>query len=94
MSGEQGDGAALVDATLSLGKSRHSKLAINSLNTQTERDEQSGFANLVKGLSSLYRNPTAHDPRLTRVISKDELLELLTLVSMIHRRLDIAVYEA
>ncbi len=94
MSGEQGDGAALVDATLSLGKSRHSKLAINSLNTQTERDEQSGFANLVKGLSSLYRNPTAHDPRLTRIISDDELLEVLTLVSMIHRRLDIAVYEA
>ncbi|MDT7511730.1 TIGR02391 family protein [Bifidobacterium sp. H6bp9] len=94
ISGEQGDGAVLVDATLSLGKSHHPKLAINSLNTQTERDEQSGFANLVKGLSSLYRNPTAHDPRFTRVIIKNELLGVLTLVSMIHRRLDIAVHEA
>lgn len=65
MSDEQGDGAVLVDTTLSLGKSYHPKLAINSLNTQTEHDEQFGFANLVKGLSGLYGNPTANDPRLT-----------------------------
>lgn len=88
MSGEQGDGAALIDATLALGRNGHPKLAINSLNTQTERDEQSGFSNLLKGVAGLYRNPTAHDPRLIRSISEAELLEALTLVSMIHRRLD------
>lgn len=91
ISGEQGDGAALVDSTLALGRSGYPKLAINSLTTQTERDEQSGFANLVKGLSGLYRNPTAHDPRLSRSISEAELLEALTLISMIHRRLDDAI---
>lgn len=88
MTGASGDGAALVDAALALGKSGVPMLAINSLTTQTERDEQTGFANLLKGVNGLYRNPTAHDPRLNRSISEDELLELLTMVSMAHRRLD------
>lgn len=88
LTGAAGDGAALVDATLALGKSGVPMLAINSLQTQTEKDEQTGLANLVKGLNGLYRNPTAHDPRLSRSISEEELLEVLTMVSMVHRRLE------
>lgn len=90
MTGANGDGAALVDATLSLGKSGVPVLAINSLSTQTEMDEQTGLANLVKGMSGLFRNPTAHDPRLSRAVTDDELLEALNVVSMVHRRLDAA----
>lgn len=88
LTGASGDGAGLVDASLALGKSGVPMLAINSLRTQTEKDEQTGLANLVKGLNGLYRNLTAHDPRLKRSISEDELLEVLTMVSMVHRRLD------
>ena len=84
------DGAALVDAALSLGRTGVPILAINALATQTERDEQTGLANLIKGLSGMFRNPVAHDPRLRRTVSDDELLELLTTLSMIHRRLDAA----
>lgn len=90
LTGATGDGAALVDAALALGKTGTPVLAINTLQTQTERDEQSGMANLIKGLGSLYRNPTAHDPRLNRFISDAELLEVLTTISMVHRRLDSA----
>lgn len=86
--GAPGDGAALVDTTLSLGKGGTPILAINALRTQTDRDEQTGLANLIKGLGGLYRNPTAHDPRLNRPVSAEELLEVLTMVSMVHRRLD------
>lgn len=63
-------------------------LAINSLSTPSEESEQKGFATLVKGLFGMYRNPVAHDPRVTRTVTDDELLELLTTLSMIHRRLD------
>jgi hypothetical protein len=35
----------------------------------------------------MFRNPVAHDPRLRRTVTDDELLELLTTLSMIHRRL-------
>lgn len=88
LTGASGDGAALVDEALALGKSGVPMLAINSLRTQTEKDEQTGLSSLIKGLNSLYRNPTAHDPRLNRTISDDELLEVLTMISMVHRRLD------
>jgi uncharacterized protein (TIGR02391 family) len=88
VTGRTGDGAALVDEVLSLGKTGQPVVAINALASQTERDEQTGLANLLKGLSGLYRNPTAHDPRLRRTITDAELLEVLTMVSMVHRRLD------
>lgn len=79
MTGVSGDGATLVDAALSLGKSG-TPAAINSLQTQTERDEQAGLANLVGGSAC---NPTAHDPRLSRSISDDELLDVPTMVSSV-----------
>lgn len=88
--GLTGDGATLVDATLTLGKSGTPRLAINTLTTQTEKDEQTGLANLIKGLSAMFRNPVAHDPRLHRTVTDDELLELLTSLSIVHRRLDAA----
>lgn len=88
--GLTGDGATLVDATLALGRSGTPRLAINTLATQTDRDEQTGLANLIKGLSGMFRNPVAHDPRLHRAVTDDELLELLTTLSMVHRRLDAA----
>jgi hypothetical protein len=36
----------------------------------------------------MYRTPVAHHPRLTRTVTDDELLECLTTLSMVHRRLD------
>ena len=88
VSGLSGDGAKLVDEALAPGKGGVPVIAINSMATVTERDEQAGFSNLVKGIHGLYRNPVAHDPRLRRDVSEPELLEALTLISMVHRRLD------
>jgi hypothetical protein len=39
----------------------------------------------VKGLGSMSHNPTSHDRRLSRRVTDEELLELLTNLSMIHR---------
>ena len=69
--GLTGDGAALVDAALSLGKTGTPLLAINDLATQTDRDEQTGLANLIKGLSGMFRNPVAHDPRIKRAVTDE-----------------------
>ncbi|MDX3077898.1 TIGR02391 family protein [Streptomyces sp. MI02-7b] len=87
MTGEQLDGARLVDAVLMPG-SGIARVAVNTGSTPTELDEQKGLANLVKGLFSMFRNPAAHDPRLHRPVTDAELLELLTTLSMVHRRLD------
>jgi uncharacterized protein (TIGR02391 family) len=90
MTGETADGAALIDRVLAFGASGKPRVAINSLATPTDEDEQKGFASLCKGLFSMYRNPRAHGPRIGRTTSDDELLEMLTIVSMAHRRLDSA----
>ena len=90
MSGLSGDGAPLIDAALSLGKSGAPVIAINNLASQTDRDEQTGFANLIKGLAGMFRNPVAHDPRALRAVTDTQLLELATALSLVHRRLDVA----
>lgn len=38
----------------------------------------------------MFRNPVAHDPRISRTVTDDELLETLTVVSLLRRRLDSA----
>ncbi len=79
------DGAALVDRVLG---GDPPLLAINSRGTASERSEQSGFANLVRGTFGMFRNPTAHEARIYWVMSKEDAEDLLTIVSLIHRRLD------
>jgi uncharacterized protein (TIGR02391 family) len=88
LTGEKLDGSRLIDGVLMPGSTGTPRVAINTGMTKTEEDEQKGFAALIKGLGSMYRNPTAHDPRLHRPVTDDELLELLTTLSMVHRRLD------
>jgi uncharacterized protein (TIGR02391 family) len=86
--GLTGDGAELVDPAF---KVSGPLLAINSLRTDTEQSEQKGFANLLKGTFGTFRNVTAHGPRLTWSMSEEDALDLLSLVSYLHRRLDAAI---
>ena len=44
--------------------------------------------NLIKGLFGLIRNPTAHVPKIKFPIEEDEALDLMILISYIHKRLD------
>ncbi|WP_239591359.1 TIGR02391 family protein [Mycolicibacterium tusciae] len=90
MSSVSGDGATLIDAVLAPGKSGVPIIAINDLASQTDRDEQTGFVNLIKGLAGMFRNPVAHDPRALRTVTDTQLLELVTALSMVHHRLDAA----
>lgn len=79
------DGADLVDKALT-GISP--LLSINPLATKSEKSEQSGFANLIKGTFGMFRNPTAHEARILWSMTKEDAEDLLTLASLIHRRLD------
>jgi uncharacterized protein (TIGR02391 family) len=63
-------------------------LAINPLKSESEKSEQSGFANLVRGTFGMFRNPTAHEARINWPMTKEDAEDLLSLVSLIHRRLD------
>ena len=89
MTGLTSDGAQIADDTL-LPKNSP-RVAVNGMANETDRSEQSGFANMVKGIMGMYRNPTAHIPRLLRDVTDEELYEAFATISMIHRRLDTAV---
>jgi uncharacterized protein (TIGR02391 family) len=66
-------------------------VAFNSLRTDTERNEQRGLANIVKGVFSAFRNPEAHEPKVVWHVREDDALDLLSTLSLVHRRLDVSV---
>lgn len=81
------DGNTLIDRALT---GDPPMLAINALQTESERSEQKGFANLLRGTFGMFRNPTAHAPRARWSMAKEDAEDLLSLVSLIQRRLDAA----
>lgn len=90
-SGCDTDGAQLVDDALAIGRLGHPRLAFNALSSESERSEQTGMVNLIKGVFGAFRNTTAHFPRIHWNISEQDALDVLTTLSLIHRRLDAAV---
>ena len=83
--GLTGDGARLIDEAFSL---KNPRLALNSLRTESERSEQTGFANLLKGIFGVFRNVTAHEARVRWAVDKADALDALTMISYAHRRVD------
>ena len=84
------DGAELVDQAFGLGKDAIPRLALNTLQTETEKSEHKGFMNLMKGMFGAFRNVTAHAPKITWPIGEQDAHDLLSLASLLHRRLDAA----
>jgi len=81
------DGAPLIDRALT---GDPPMLAINPLKTESEKSEQKGFANLLRGTFGMFRNTTAHEARINWPMTKDDAEDLFSLVSLVHRRLDAA----
>lgn len=85
------DGSQLVDAAFGFKLPRYPILAFNSLQTETEQSEHRGLANLIRGMFGTFRNTTAHAPKITWKIDEQDALDLLSIASLLHRRLDTAV---
>jgi uncharacterized protein (TIGR02391 family) len=83
------DGATLVDKAFGF-RSRIPFLAFSGLQTETQQSEQNGLMNLMKGVFGTFRNPTAHEPQIRWPISEQDALDLLIMVSFLHRRIDSA----
>jgi uncharacterized protein (TIGR02391 family) len=84
MSGIQTDGATLIDRVFAMERP---VLAINSLQTETEKSEHKGFAALLKGCFAAVRNPLAHEPKILWD-GEDDAADYLSLISLLHRKLD------
>ena len=84
------DGSELVDQAFSY-KGKIPYLALNNLTTESHESEQKGFMNLLKGIFGTFRNTTAHAPKITWNVDEQDALDILSTVSLIHRKLDKAV---
>jgi TIGR02391 family protein len=88
LSGLTTDGAELVNTAFSV---KTPIIAINSLLTETEIGEQKGFSNILVGLFGTVRNPTAHAPKIVWPMTEQDALDILSLISFVHRKLDTVV---
>lgn len=85
LSGIGSDGSELVDTVFAI---RNPILKINSLLNETEESEQKGFSNLLKGFFGMFRNTTAHVPKIKWEMNEKDALDIFSLASYCHRRLD------
>ena len=90
-SGLKGDAGELATKALSSGQAGMPFLAFNMLSNDTEKSEQSGLMNLFVGMFGAFRNTTAHGAKISWNITEHDALDLLTLVSLLHRRLDASI---
>jgi uncharacterized protein (TIGR02391 family) len=63
-------------------------LKLNNMSTQTERDEQQGYMHLAMGAMQAVRNPGAH--AAAAAIDRKEALEVLSMISLLLRKVDAA----
>ena len=79
------DGADLVNHAFS---TKNPIIAFNSLKTETEVSEQKGIANLLVGVFGAIRNPTAHAPKIIWPMPEQDAIDVLGILSYVHRKLD------
>ena len=84
MSGVDEDGAQLVDDVF-LGDDP--ALAINTLQTKAEQEQQRGFGALLKACFAAVRNPLAHEPKIFWQ-GEDDVADYFTMVYLAHFKLD------
>lgn len=85
ISGLDEDGSSLMDVAFS---SKCPYVAINGLRTESERSEQNGLKELLKGVVSMVRNTTAHELRIRWDVREEDALDMLTEISYLHKLLD------
>ncbi len=79
------DGAKLFEAAF-LGK--EPILIINNYRSESEISEQKGFAKLLIGIFGMFRNPTAHAPKIEWDLKEEDAMDLFSTVSLALRRID------
>jgi uncharacterized protein (TIGR02391 family) len=84
LSGYDKDGTKLIEYVFS----NHPVLIINNYQSKSDKDEHNGFFNILMGLCGMFRNPEAHEPKISWSVSEQDALEILSMISYCHRRLD------
>jgi uncharacterized protein (TIGR02391 family) len=82
------DGHRLISGAFETNGNQSPMLALNALQTDTERSRHRGLAEGLKAILSAARNPTAHEPKVLAQLDESDAIDLLTQMSYLHRQLD------
>ena len=82
------DGAALFNTSFAI---TNPYIALNSLRTSSEQNQQNGLKEMLCGVIHLVRNVTAHELRIRWDINEKDAVDILTQISYLHKLLDVCV---
>ena len=82
------DGTHHVDAAFGITAGNRPIFTFNTFDTPTKVGEHRGLANLLRGMFGAFRNATAHEPRIAWSIGEEDALDLFSLASYLHGRID------
>jgi uncharacterized protein (TIGR02391 family) len=83
--GLKDDGAKLFDKAFSIN---NPFLALNALETESEKNQQNGLKEMLKGITYMVRNVTAHELKIKWIVIEQEAIDILTTISFLHKQLD------
>lgn len=86
LTGYNDDGNKLIEKSFN---NNTPKLIFNSLSNDNEKNEYIGLRRIIEGLVNMIRNVTAHKPRILHSEDLDSTLEVFSIVSYVHKYLDI-----
>jgi uncharacterized protein (TIGR02391 family) len=81
-------GVSLMGAALSL----NGCLKLNKQENETERNEQEGLMHLCTGLMKAIRNPQGHETELCWKMSREDALDVLSLINYLYRQIELTCY--
>ena len=85
LTGIQDDGSGLFNTAFSVSNPR---LALNSLQTSSERNQQNGLKEMLHGVTHMVRNVTAHEMKYKWIVNEQDAIDILTTISFLYKQLD------
>lgn len=79
------DGGELVGEAFS---SANPILIINNFDSRTNKSEHKGFSNLLIGFFGMFRNTVGHELKINWLMTELDAIEIMTIASLCHRKLD------
>ncbi len=88
MTGLKLDGTELFQKAFSI---KDAYVALNSLRTSSEQNQQNGLKEMLCGVMHMVRNVTAHELRIRWDVNENSAIDILTQISYLHKLLDLCV---
>ena len=85
MTGLTLDSTNLIDTAFS---NKMPRIAVNALQSESERNQQNGLREMLNGVTHMVRNVAAHELKIKWVIDENAAVDILSLISIMHRYFD------